>query len=159
MKHGRLVLALIASLVALPALAQSTDKPADNFELLAAKIKADKKLLVADNMGLTEGEAKGFWPVYEAYQKDLQQINTRLGNLLVAYANDLKGNSLTDEKAKKYTDELLAIEDSEVKLKKAYVPRLGKVLPARKVARYIQIENKIRAIVRYELADSVPLAP
>jgi hypothetical protein len=32
-------------------------------------------------------------------------------------------------------------------------------LPGRKVARYIQIENKIRAIVKYEIAAEVPLAP
>jgi hypothetical protein len=33
------------------------------------------------------------------------------------------------------------------------------VLPERKVVRYLQIENKIRAIVKYELAGAVPLVP
>jgi hypothetical protein len=28
-----------------------------------------------------------------------------------------------------------------------------------KVARYIQIENKIRAAIRYELATGIPLVP
>ena len=51
-----------------------------------------------------------------------------------------------------------AIEEEEVKLKKAFVPKLAKVLPGSKVARYMQIENKIRAIVKYELAGEVPLA-
>ena len=32
------------------------------------------------------------------------------------------------------------------------------VLPAKKAVRYMQIENKIRAIVRYELASAIPLA-
>jgi hypothetical protein len=149
----------MVALVALPAHAQSADKPADNFEILAAKIKADKRLLVADNMELTEAEAKAFWPVYESYQKELGQINTRLGKLLSAYAQDLKGNSLTDAKAKQYIGELIGIQEAEVKLQKSYVPRLEKVLPARKAARYLQIENKIRAIVRFELADAVPLVP
>jgi hypothetical protein len=39
----------------------------DNMQILRDKIKADKKLLVAANMELTESEAKGFWPVYEEY--------------------------------------------------------------------------------------------
>ena len=43
-------------------------------------------------------------------------------------------------------------------MKAAYVPKLGKVLPQVKVARYLQIENKIRALVKYELAGAVPLA-
>jgi hypothetical protein len=36
------------------------DKPADNMQILRDKIKADKKLVVATNMELTESEAKGF---------------------------------------------------------------------------------------------------
>jgi hypothetical protein len=158
-KFASIALALIAFLFAPPALPQGADKPADNFEVLRAKLKADKKLLVAANMELTESEAKAFWPVYEAYQKDLQAINERTGKLILAYAQDFKSNAVTDEKAKKYTDELLAIQESEVKLMRSYVPKLGKVLPARKVARYLQIENKVRAVVRFELADAVPLVP
>jgi hypothetical protein len=38
------------------------------------------------------------------------------------------------------------------------VPKLSNVLPGVKVARYMQLENKIRAIVKYELAREVPLA-
>jgi hypothetical protein len=32
-------------------------------------------------------------------------------------------------------------------------------MPAEKVARYLQIENKIRAVIKYELADAIPLVP
>jgi hypothetical protein len=31
--------------------------------------------------------------------------------------------------------------------------------PVKKVARYLQIENKIRALVKYEIAQGVPLVP
>ena len=44
-----------------------------------------------------------------------------------------------------------------MKLKRSYVPKLEKVIPGMKVARYIQIENKIRAIGKYELASNIPL--
>jgi cell division septal protein FtsQ len=49
-----------------------------NNEILMQKIKADKKLLVASNMDLTDAEAKQFWPLYDAYQKELNKINQRL---------------------------------------------------------------------------------
>jgi hypothetical protein len=42
-------------------------------------------------------------------------------------------------------------------LKSAFVPKILAALPATKAARYIQIENKIRAVVRYELAEGIPL--
>jgi hypothetical protein len=133
------------------------DKPADNMQILRDKIRADKKLVVATNMELTESEAKSFWQIYEQYQKDLQKINGRMANLLQSYAEDFRGKSFTDERAKKLIDEALAIEVAEANLKSTYAPKLSKVLPIRKVARYLQIENKIRAIVKYDLAQGVPL--
>jgi hypothetical protein len=139
--------------------AAPADKPADTMQVLRDKLKADKKLLVAANMGLTESEAKGFWPVYEAYQKDLEKLNKRLGDVVKSYAADYKAGSLTDDKAKKLIREVIAIDEDEAKLKKSYVPKLSKVLPGTKVARYIQIENKIRAVIKYEMANEVPLAP
>jgi hypothetical protein len=133
------------------------DKPADNMQILRDKIRADKKLVVATNMDLTESEAKGFWPIYEAYQQDLRKINRRIALLLEAYAADFRNKSLTDDKAKKLIDDSVGIEQAEANLKSSYAPKLGKVLPVKKVARYLQIENKIRALVKYDLASGVPL--
>jgi hypothetical protein len=135
----------------------SQDKPADNMQILRDKIKADKKLLVAANMELTESEAKGFWPVYEEYQKDLASIYQRLGKLIESYAADYRTNTLTDEKAQKLIEELVAIDKTDGGLQASYVPKLSKVLPSKKIARYLQIESKIRAALQYELAANIPL--
>jgi len=151
------VTALMVVIAAFPVPALTQDKPADNMQILREKVKADKKLLVATNMELTESEAKGFWPVYEDYQKDLTAINQRIGKLIESYAADYRAKTLTDEKAKKLIDELVAIEQAEAGLKTSSVPKLSKVLPPKKVARYLQIENKIRAVVKYGLAEGVPL--
>jgi hypothetical protein len=147
----------IALAVTFPSPGWTQDKAADNMQILMEKIKADKKLVVAANMQLTEKEAKAFWPVYDRYQKDLGAINQRLGKLIKSYAADYRANTLTDEKAKKLTAEYLAIEKAEAALRESYVPKLSKVLPAKKVARYLQIENKIRALVMYQLAGEIPL--
>jgi hypothetical protein len=133
------------------------DKRADNMEILRDKIRADKKFVVAMNMELTESEAKNFWPIYNEYQKDLQNINGRILAVLESYAADFKSKSLTDDKAKQLIDEALAIDQAEANLKSTYAPKLGKALPVRKVARYLQIENKIRAVVKYDLVQGVPL--
>jgi hypothetical protein len=133
------------------------DKRADNMDILRDKIRADKKLVVATNMELSESEAKNFWPIYNEYQKDLQNINGRIVAVLESYAADFKSKSLTDDKAKQLIDEALAIDQAEANLKSTYAPKLSKALPVRKVARYLQIENKIRAVVKYDLAQGVPL--
>jgi len=151
----RIILIVLAVALATPATAQ--DKGTTNMEILRQKIKADKKLLVAANMGLTEAEGKAFWPIYDAYQKDLGQINERLRETIVAYADAYNKGPVPNETAKKLLDDALDIEEAEVTLKRSYVPKLDTALPAAKVARYLQIETKIRALVRYELAEKIPL--
>jgi predicted outer membrane protein len=159
-RHFRKVamrVAFAAIALSLAPLGWAQDKPADNMQILRDKIKADKKLVVATNMELTESEAKNFWPIYEEYQKDLQKINRRIVTLLESYAADFRSKTLTDDKAKKLIDEALAIEQAEANMKSTYAPKLSKALPVRKVARYLQIENKIRAVIKYDLAQGVPL--
>jgi hypothetical protein len=151
-----LVVAVLAVLFALPAFAQ--DKPASSMEMLREKMKGDKKQVVALAMQLTPDEAPGFWPVYEAFQADLGKLNARLGQLIKRYAEAYRGDTLTKEKAQALLDEILQIEQAEVDLHRAYVPKLSAVLSAVKVARYLQIENKLRAILEFELADEIPLA-
>jgi len=133
------------------------EKPVNNLETVHEKLKAEKKSIVTKYMELTESEAKNFWPVYEDYQKDLQKFNERLQNMLQSYAADYRNKSLTDEKAKKLLDEWLAIEQDDVKQRTAFVPKIVKALPAKKAARYLQIENEYRMLIKYDLAATVPL--
>jgi hypothetical protein len=131
------------------------DKPADTNQLVREKIQADKKLFVAENMQLSEAEAKAFWPVYESYQKDQGKLVDRTKKLIEDYAKDYQ--TMTDATAKKLTDDMIAIENDRLKLRKDYLPKFRKVLSDKKVARYYQLENKIFAIVSYELAKAIPL--
>jgi hypothetical protein len=130
-----------------------------DMKILLDKIKADKKLVVASNMELTEPEKMAFWPIYDAYQKDLQGINDRLVKTIKEYADAYTGKTLTNDQAKKLTDEVLAIEADEARLRSTYATRLNAALPGKTVARYLQIESKIRAAVRYDMANNIPLVP
>ena len=70
MKVLKITILCLVALTATSVFAQ--DKPTDtNMQILLDKVKADKKLVVAANMDLTEPEAKAFWPMYDDYQKEL----------------------------------------------------------------------------------------
>ena len=153
MRKFALVLLLAGLTGAAPALAQ--DQPADNMEVLREKIRADKKLLVAANMDLTETEAKGFWPVYEEYQNGLAALNRRTGLLIKRYAD--AGGTVSEADANAIMDEYISIEKARLAQLETFRPRFAKVLPVTKAARYFQIENKIRAVIQYELAEGIPL--
>jgi len=76
----KLIAALALALgvaLATPALAQDKSATDTNMQILRDKIKADKKLVVAANMKLTDAQAKKFWPIYDAYQKELAALRRR----------------------------------------------------------------------------------
>ena len=156
MQSLRVFATTLAVAFAAPLFAQ--DSGTTNMDILRQKLKADKKVVVAANMNLTDAEATAFWPVYDAYQKDLQAINVRLKNTVVAYADAYSKGPIANETAKKLLGDSISIEEAEIALKKSYVPKLEAAVSPAKAARYIQIENKIRAVIKYELADAIPLA-
>lgn len=144
---------LLACLGGAGAIAQ--DKPADDMAILREKVRADKKVVVASALELTEGEAKAFWPVYNAYQSDMVSHYDRLLKLIDTYAKAY--DAMTDETATGLLTQYLALERDHVALLSSYLSRFQKTLPAKKVARLYQVENKIRALVNYELAREIPL--
>ena len=144
-------------LMALALVGSAQDTPANNLETVHEQLKADKKVIIGKYMTLTGAEANAFWPVYEAYQSDLQKINQRLVDLLLRYAADYRSNSLTDEKARTLLDEWIAIENDDANRRASYVPKVLKALPPKKAARYLQIENEYRILLKYDLAVAVPL--
>ena len=143
--------AVLACLVNGVAMAQ--DKPADQMEILREKARADKKLVVATALALTESEAKAFWPVYNAYQSDMITHYDKLLSLIDRF--DKAYDTMTDQTATQLLNEYLALEANHIVLLKAYVPRFQRVLPALKVARLYQVENKMRALVNYDLARHI----
>jgi hypothetical protein len=156
MKPLYLAAVALAAALTFPVMAQTAPTETD-MQILAQKVKADKKLLVAVNMQLTDAESKGFWPIYDAYQRDLETIDGRLLRTIATYADAYSSGPVPNDTARQLIDEYLAIQQDEARMNRSYVPKLAEVLPGAKVARYIQVETKIRAIVRYDLAARIPL--
>lgn len=154
---------LCMAMLAIPVFAQT--KPADpktadtNMQIVMEKVRADKKLLIAANMGLTDAEGKAFWPIYDMYQTDLKALNDRLVAAIKSYADAYTRNTLTDAQATKLVNDILAIDQDEVAMRKKYAASLAAALPGKKAARYLQLETKIRAGLRNEMADGIPLVP
>jgi hypothetical protein len=131
-------------------------QPADNMQILREKLRAEKKLVVAQNMQLTQSEAKGFWPIYNRYQKDLTKLLKRLKKLIENYTKNSK--TMDDKLAKRLIGEWLTYQEDQLKLQRAYLPKFRSTLSDVKVFRYYQLEGKIDTVIRYELSSKIPLA-
>jgi len=126
-----------------------------DIELTRASIHLRRQALVTAAMDLEPRESDVFWPLYRQYRAEMLKVNDRFVNLLVAY---LEGyDSLSDAQAAKLLDDYLGIEKARTGVKTKYVPRFKKVLPARKVARFFQVDNKLDSVLNAQLAADVPL--
>jgi hypothetical protein len=152
MVFAALVLLLSLSLSPSVLLAQTQ---ADEEEMVKSLFQVEKKAIIVNNMEFTEDESKAFWPVYNEFQQARQKLTERTIKVLKDYMNAY--DSLSNKQADAILKEYVAIEKERADLKAEYLPKFGKILPAKKVARYYQIENKIEAMLKYQLAKEVPL--
>jgi polyhydroxyalkanoate synthesis regulator phasin len=148
-----LVLAVALVAAAPGVLAQVSET--DQLQQLRAEIQADRQAVLAANLKLTDAEGAAFWPLYREYRAEMGKVGDRLQKLIQDYAKIY--DTATAEQAKPMVDEMLSIQQAELKIKEAYLPKFRKVIPELKVARFLQIENKIDALIKLELAADIPL--
>ena len=126
-----------------------------DMDILRDTIRANKKALVAANLTLTDEEAGRFWPLYDKYQTDLKAVQDRAVKVIEDYTSSF--HDLSNEKAMKLADDWLSAEADRVKVRRDYLEQFEKVLPGKKVVRFYQIDNKMDAVLRYDLAAEIPV--
>lgn len=127
-----------------------------DIALTRASIQLRRQAIVTSVMDLTPTESQAFWPMYRDYRLEMAKVGDRASKLLVDYSGQY--DTLTDDQAKKIMKEWLSIENAKNSVKSKYVSRFQKILPARKVMRFFQADNKLDAVVNAKLASVVPLA-
>jgi len=149
---GTLLGLVLLATIGAPTFAQT----ATDIELTRANIQTARQAIIADAMKLTDDESLAFWPAYRDYRLDMARLGDRLVKVITEFA--AADANLNDDQANRLLDEYLDIRAKEVSVKKKYVGVFRKLLPAPKVTRFFQLENKLDAVVAYDLAQSIPLA-
>ena len=153
MKHLIGILAiLVAAFTPAIVLAQTVD---DAIQLTRSAIQTERQAVVAANLGLNESESVVFWPMYRDYRNAVNQAADAKVDILRRLFSDYE--TLTDDEAMSLLDDHLAFEKEMLKIRTSYAKKMSKVLAGRTVARFFQIENKMDAIIDYEMAGEIPL--
>jgi hypothetical protein len=161
--HGEVAMKTIVLIVCVSMLSlfgqavSAEDKIAEitDMQALQRSILTDKRGYVASMLQLTGAEARKFWPLYDAYQRDLDASNRR--RVVVVERLIVLDKPISDLYAKTLAAELLASDDIELRARRTLQTRLMRALPARKAARYLQVESKVRAINAYNIASTIPI--
>ena len=149
---------LFAAAIALvqPADAQDTAADVTDMQRVRDAVRADKRAFIASLLKLSDAEAKRFWPIYDMYQRNLDATGRR--RVVAVQGLMFRDAPMTNLAAKQYATEMLAVDEAEIKARRTMRNRVMRALPAVKAARYLQLEDKIRAVQDYDVAATVPLA-
>lgn len=146
--------------------AQAADSPAEEpqldlgnlrafVELARSDIRTQKALIVARNMDFAEAEAVEFWPLHREYDSELNKLLDQRYALIVQFARQY--GSMTDAQASELAFNAFDLEAKRTGLRRKYFKKFRKVVPARKAARFFQIENQINMAMDLQVAASLPL--
>jgi polyhydroxyalkanoate synthesis regulator phasin len=143
---------LLTALCASPALAQTVQQ---RLDLSREAVENQRRILVSGSLRLSETEAKAFWPLYDDYEKERKPLDARANKLVSDFLAAAGG--MSDAQARAMLDEAFRIEEARTKVRRAWYDRMAKAIPARELARFYQIENKLDSVVRADLSKQVPL--
>ena len=127
------------------AMAQDEDNGPHNEKLESIKIA-----FITEKLDLNSSEAKAFWPVYNEFNDQMKKLKNRErenNNILKAKT------SVTDQEADKFLSEQLSLRQQQLDLTKKYVAEFRKVLPPKKVARLLTLEQEFKMQLLQRLKD------
>ena len=155
MSATRAAAACLLLLVAASAFSQTVK---ERLDLTREAVENQRRVLVSGSLRLSDAEAKAFWPLYDDYEKE-RQVPTTSGPTSWSRTSWPRRRPSTDAQAKAMLDEAFRIDEGRVKVRRSWYDRMAKAIPARQLARFYQIENKLDSVVRADISKQIPLVP
>lgn len=157
MKKTLMLFTLLAMIMGICPIASAQMNEMDAKELIMDSVELERKALISANVDLTEEESTLFWTSYNQYRSDMKNVNDDLLALIVKYSENYE--NLSDDLASELMSMAMEIEENRMIHKQVYIEDLVKILPMKKVVVLYQLENKIDAALKYELAEMIPFVP
>jgi hypothetical protein len=163
MKQTRLILAFGAALTLASAsfAAAQAAKPAapadldQLISLLRKDVRASKADILGKTMELDAAQSAAFWPVYKRYEAERQALGDEKFNIIQDLADHFA--EINDAKAKGLLERSFVVEDKRMALEKRYKDEFLKILPAKTVARFFQVETRLNNLINLKLSSQIPL--
>jgi len=134
--------------------AQSENFETGYIDILKKDIQAEAKMLVGENLEMTEDQAKVFWPLYDEYDAELLNLSNERLDIISSYMLDYY--DLSDEKAEKLVNQAMDIDQKRLDLKRKYISKMNKVLPQKLVGKFFQIDNYLQTLLTIQRQSTIP---
>jgi len=137
----------------------SVNAQTEYFETDIQGIRTDirevAKEIVAENLELTTEQAKIFWPLYDEYMAEFALLGDQEVKLTEEYM--LNFYLMEEKTASNLLEDVLDLERDKQSLKSEYIRKMKKVLPAKVVGKFYQIDRRLSLLIDAEKVSRVPL--
>jgi hypothetical protein len=127
-----------------------------NTQALIKELQADKRQIMLDTLALKPDQLAKFTPIYDEYQAEMKKLYTEGSNLQNRlFVADFGG--MTDAESKAIMKQFFKLRKDRIDLLDKYSGKLDRQLPATKVFQFVQVENKVQALLDVAAAASIPI--
>ncbi len=147
--------ALILALSFSSAASAQTTAMEEQIALARQSAHTDRQVLIMGNTHFTADESAEFWPAWKQYRAAMAANTDRMLTLIANFAGHYE--EMTDLKANELMVDSFSIKMQDLVIKQQFAKDISKFMPAKKVMRVIQIENKLDAALQMKLASEIPL--
>jgi hypothetical protein len=105
-------------------------------ERVKDKLNAQRVAFITNQLDLSEAESQKFWPVYNAYTAELEQLKSSLD---IQFKRDL-----SDKEAEDMLTSMLDGRAKEIEIQKRYVQKLKSAIPAKKIVMLYRAEREFK---------------
>lgn len=127
-----------------------------NTQALIAELQKDKRQVMLDTLALTPEQLKVFTPIFDEYQAEMKKLMTSATNLNNRlFVADFGG--MTDAESKAIMKQAFKLRKDRIDLLDKYAGKLDRKLPSTKVFQFVQVENKIQALLDVAAAATIPI--
>ncbi len=142
----------IVCLLLLSTLAQAQN---DAMELARADIRSARMSMIALAMELNSDQQNVFWPIYNEYAKEQDEL---MAHRMDRLANFAENYSLLDDKAARaLAEESFATERARIERRERYFSKFAEAIGPVLAARFIQVDWQISTLLDFELLEATPL--
>lgn len=113
-----------------------------NMVAQESKLESLRIAYITKRLSLTPDEAKIFWPIYDQYKKENQELRIKYKNALKAEPEEIASKSEAD--AEKIIAEILAFKQAQIDLTKRYVTEFYKAISKKKIALLYKAEEDFK---------------
>jgi hypothetical protein len=148
-------LSALVVLLAFATVANAQTALDDQINLARQTANIDRQAILKGNVELGADESAEFWPAWKQYRAAMSANGDRRIALIKNFAQNYA--QMTDMKAHELMTDYFSIKMQDLVIRQNFARKIDVFLPAQKVMRIIQIENKLDTAIEMQLAAEIPL--